>query len=363
MKAIKYMLWICAGVMFVTLVPPAWGYLNNGFETDYVYTMTTAGRITARSEATGGNMGDVRTDALYRSLTFTGSGTNNAQLFVGGVSASSGATDIVITELSPTGTVLKQKNLSTLLGSQPGSGSGIDFGSIRYNRFRNSLIVSANPNMNAAVSKAGMAWEIDLGLNTVLNTYQGMMVTDRGVYVGVNDRTGAMYMTSRSQGDMIAFDLLNPSTPYTTLINHLTIGDANWTLPKGVMYRDARLLTNGVPSTDDTVVICLNNNTNSAAMNEYYLDTVAHPMVNGNLALKGIPCYGWNPWNGQQDKVSGALWYGNYANYVTTLRADDTRQSFSTGGWLDAASPAPEPTSLILLGIGGLGLLIRRRAI
>lgn len=355
---------VCITATLVALLTESsWGFTNNGFQTDYAYALQTNGRLTARLESDGSNMGQLVASSTYVSLTFSGTGTNDARLFVVGPTSGS-TTDLTIAELNSTGGIVQQRNLSAILGQQPGS--KILTGNIRYNPFRNSLIVSANPN-SADISSPAKAWEVDLGLSALYNTYTGPAcgfesgtTTARSPMTSINTRTGAMYMMCRSQGDLIAFDTLNPASPYTTLISAATVGDANWVQPKAPIYRDARLLNNGLPASDDTVLTLLNRNS-GVPQNEYYLYQGAD--ANGNLIKRGSPINGNNSWLGQQDRISGDIWFGNYSNGLFVLRANDTVQSFqTTAGWWDVGSPAPEPVTLMLLALGGTALLRRRRS-
>ena len=72
-----------------------------------------------------------------------------------------------------------------------------------------------------------------------------------------------------------------------------------------------------------------------------------------------------NPYQAQQDDLTGNVWFAGNWRGTDVLRSDNTTQAWytSAGGCMDIDSPAPEPTSLILLVLGGLGLLIRRRPI
>ena len=62
----------------------------------------------------------------------------------------------------------------------------------------------------------------------------------------------------------------------------------------------------------------------------------------------------------------GATWHANqYAGYAFMLRADGTRVLISPeeAGWSDYTSPAPEPSTYAMFGMGllAMGAIARRR--
>ena len=111
---------ICVAVALAVYVQPVWGVLNNGFETDYVYVTRTMGdpntlQIRRHRESDGTEVDRLLPAGNWASLTFAGTGTNDARLFSIG---RSGTNDIEVAELSATGpNAVKTINLSTLAGS------------------------------------------------------------------------------------------------------------------------------------------------------------------------------------------------------------------------------------------------------
>lgn len=377
MRFIKYTPWICAGVLFVTSITPAWGILNNGFETDYVYLLRWSGtpsqstiRRNLESDGTEVGGGAERWQAGQDWATLTFSEGATARLFV----AKGSGTDITIGEVDSNGALLRSVALSTIIGGSPSTDT---FGNMRYNRMHNSLIVSARA--TAGTSAVGKAWEIDLGLGSLLHTYVGSSVPDaRPVDVAFNENTGALYMVSRNlgeasattMGDLIAFDTLSRleggvTTSYSTLVDGPTKqglpdpSDADWKNPSTVIYRQR-------PGGDDTVLTGQQGTTGLQSRNlmEHYVNTDLHaPDSEGNLILRGKPFQVKNFQNGQQDPYSGDVWMATWYGGWFGLHPDDTYVQYdaAVNGTQDLDSPIPEPGALSLLALGGLGLLIRRR--
>ena len=105
---------------------PVLGIPNNGFETDYVYVCRDplqGGQLRMYNEADGTRIGDLLPDGTnWESLTFAGTGSDDARLFV----ARNTGTDIEIAEVDSAGQTVKSANLSTILGAAVGP--ALDFG-------------------------------------------------------------------------------------------------------------------------------------------------------------------------------------------------------------------------------------------
>ncbi len=371
MRLTKYALWVSAAVMFVTSLTPAWGILNNGFETDYVYLIrgygtpyTTSIRRHLESDMTevGGGTARWQEGAGWKTLTFSGSQVDPARLFV----AKENGTDITVGELDSNGALIKSTDLSTLIGGSPNLSS---IGDIRYNRYHNSLILGAR----TATGNLGKAWEIDLGLSSLLHTYVGPGIPDvRPANIAFNERTGALYMISRNlneassttKGDLVAFSTVNrdiggQTSTWSLLVDGTTkqAGDSAWKNPGTVVYRDR--------GGDDTALTYQGGVTSAVPVMESWLDTTLHSVDgNGNLALRGKPGSTANTANGQQDELTGYIWTASFRGGLDVLRPDDTTQNFkpsADNGWeywdIDSPpyfgpvppiiSPTPNDTALV----------------
>jgi hypothetical protein len=387
MKLIEYTLWICAGVMFVTSVAPVWAFVTNGFDSDYVYVARTSSgdnrsaviRVHKESDGSEVTRWDPAVDpscGYWTTLSFAGGGGGGgARLFAAqplNMTNNWQGTDILIAELDASGHTIKSTPLSALMGGQL-PGAYLDLGNIRYNRYQNTLIVSADPNGND-VNAPATAWEIDLSLTSLVQTYVGPACgADRPINTAFDERTGRLIMSGRNlngnadKGNLIAFDTAGrvaggTTTAYTTLIDGPTRygTDTAWYKPVAPIYR-AGSPTRGDGS--DTVLDLAGAASSATPVYEAYLDTSLHPLApDGYLARRTLSASNYLGYNGQQDELTGDVWFANFRNGFSVLHADDTVTKFNSGNdWWDIDSPVPEPGTLSLLVLGGLGLLIRRR--
>jgi len=328
------------GVMVVSVAvisaSPAWAVLNNGFNTDWVYTLksefedfpavTTAENLRAYNKADADivdptRVWDAVSGSAWHTMTFAGTGTDDARLFVSRVNGTT--SDIEISEVHSIGFLIGGiTSLNALSGEIVGS-TNPDTGTIRYSPFSNSLFVTGNKDDGS--STPAIVYEVDLDLTTVLNTYTGPNVLRRSINIAINDRDGTLYMTNRNlnnpttpggltQGDLIAFDTSGGSTSsYTTLIEGFSLqndGEPNhyrWNDPQALIYRK------GATAADDTIVVAMNNSSSPRNPMEFYLDTTAHSVdVNGNLQFQNLlPKEIARGWNGQQQGGTGELILGN----------------------------------------------------
>lgn len=367
MGRMKYVLAIG---LIAGMLQPAWASLNNGFETGYVYVLREAsqgGYLGTYNEATGTSVATLLPNGSnWESLTFAGKGTNDARLFV----AKGTGSDIQISEYNASGQLLNTKNLSSLGVSL---GTGVSLGNIRYNRMHNTLVVAANPDVNSQ-NVAAKAWEINLGLNQLMHTYVGANLPNttvgeaRPVNIAFDESTGALMMISHhlgrtstdNKGNLIAFNTVGrtvggTTNAFTTLIDGgvYSAGNSTYTVPHTVMWRGTHN-----PSGRPTILIPTQYDANARPVLEFYLDAVDG---NGNLALRGTADNARRGWNGQLDDVTGQVWYGCVRGRIRGVWEDDSVTAWETDTryFLDADSPAPEPVTLALLGLGFL--MLRRR--
>jgi len=350
-------------IALLVVVSSGYGFVNNGFETDYVYVSRDAaqgGQLRMYRESDGTQVADLLPDGSnWLSLTFAGTGANDAQLFV----AKATAGDIEIARVNAAGQIQQSTYMSSLLGGPVGP--SLDACCIRYSSLHNSLFVSTNT--DTTQSTPAMAWEIDLGLSSLIHTYQGPTVPDRRVNIDI-DPAGNLYMTSRhlggslNQGDLIAFDTVGRAVGGTTSVfdtlidgSEYAAGDANYNQPSSPIFRGANN-----PSGRPTILLLANWDSSWVPELEFYLD---ERDANGNLVKRGEPISAKRGWNGQLDEVNGNIWFGSIRGGIMGLASDDTTTYWEgTRNWWDADSPAPEPATALLVLLGAVVLGLRPRS-
>jgi len=345
------------------LAQPGWAVVNNGFETDYLYVARSSGdnrlaRIRLHAERDGSQVADWNpaVDPNYgywTTLTFAGAGTNDARLFVAQAVLLPApdnwyGNDVLIAELDANGYTITSKLLSQLIGQSPGA--YLDLGNIRYNRYHNTLIVSADPDGNNP-SAAATAWEVNLSLSALVHTYVGPASGEsRPVNTAFDERTGRLIMGGRNLGNntdlgnLVAFDTAGrteggTTNVYTLLMNGPTRNstDSAWYKPVAPIYRA------GNPNRgdgSDTVLDLTGADANGAPAYEAYLDTVLHPPAADGLIRRPLAFSSYLGYNGQQDEVTGTVWVANFREGLSGLRSNDkTTQLLSGSDWWDVDSP------------------------
>ncbi|UCD29178.1 MAG: hypothetical protein JSV03_01460, partial [Planctomycetota bacterium] len=362
-----------------------YGYLNNGFETEDLYvseamynggTAADYGGLFQFDRTTGVSTQLQPNESHWASLTFSGTGTNDARLFVAKPSASDYATDVIIAELDASGNTVITKILSSLLGSAPGT--DISVGSLRYSSYHNTLFLGLNPDRKAVgnLSNLSMCYEINLDLNSIIKTYQGPVISMayssnpewqqdyNGVFVDINSRNGTLYMCAYNlgqlvddgRGDLIAFDtsLPSPVTTYTTLIDGTTANaTSQWLYPQCPAYRGQIL-----PDGRETIFVIQSGGTGWYKQREYYLDEVDD---DGNLVERVHPedLEWWmqrRPMRAQYESDTGIIIAPSYnggssrSAGIWFFNPDDSQNKFNAGdnwtqwhGFHDVASPGIQP--------------------
>jgi hypothetical protein len=333
----------------------------NGFIPDYVYVSrcssgdyrTASIRLHRKTDGTEVTRWDPGANPNYKywtTLTFSGVGRNDdARLFVAqplNMTDNWHGTDILIAELNASGVTLNSKPLSQLMGGQS-PGSYLDLGPIRYNRYHNTLIVSADPNGND-VNALATAWEVDLSLSTLVHTYVGPACgAGRPIATAFDERTGRLIMGGRNlnnnadKGNLIAFETAGrvasgTTTAYTTLIDGPTryTTDTAWYKPVAPIYRA------GSPTRGDGSDTVLDLTGAAAGGAQTYEALLYQYAGDGSLARRTLTCTNYLGYNGQQDESTGQVWFANFRNGFSVLSNDDSVTRFQSGNdWWDIDTP------------------------
>ncbi|MHC4671963.1 MAG: immunoglobulin domain-containing protein [Planctomycetota bacterium] len=302
----------------VLCTSPVYAVLNNGFETDWLYTSIawwgdetepTRGDLIAYDEQTGAVMATLQDFAKWESLCFYGTSANDdARLFVARRATGHISTDITIAELNPSGGTIKSVLLRSLNNAPASIGPQLYVGSLRYSGFHGTFFISLCT--DEADPGTALAYEIDLALTTVLNTYTGPGITNPP-RISINKDNGRLYMVGTfligaQKGRLIEFDTSGGSTStYNTLIDGdiYQPGDSQWNNPACPIYRGSNHPENNRPT-----VMVMNGgsagNTNYPVM-EFYLDQTDG---NGNLVKRQNAYLAKrSQWQGQVDEYTGAI--------------------------------------------------------
>ncbi|UCD28411.1 MAG: immunoglobulin domain-containing protein [Planctomycetota bacterium] len=298
--------------------PTAWGVLNNGFETDWLYTSIawwgdetdpTRGDLIAYDEQTGAVMATLGNFEKWESLTFYGTSANDdARLFVARRATGSVSTDITIAELNSSGGTIKSVLLRSLNNAPSTIGPQLYVGSLRFSSFHGTLFLSLCT--DEADPGTALVYEVDLALTSVLNTYTGPGISNPP-RISIDKNNGKLYMAGTfliagQNGYLIAFDTSAGSTSsYTMLIDGDTYkpGDSGWNNPACPIYRGSNHPENNRPT-----IMVMNMGTSGATnypVMEFYLDETD---ANGNL-VKRQNAY-WarrSQWQGQVDEYTGSI--------------------------------------------------------
>ncbi len=396
------------------LCAPAVAGFSNGFNSDYCYALQGANVVTY-NQATGANMGTVGTGFSGETLTFSGSSVPGqytpagARLFTASAFDRSGDTradDICISEWDSAGNELRRTYLYTAVGGYlaPNLSYGLALGTIRYNPVNKTLIVSANPSNNNPTIQLSKAWEIALpdwqytgsvtgGTATLVHTYTLLdnkknrtcidVAPDGTMYV-----TGYNYGTSGSGRPKISKTPTNPADPNFGVNTVVLDGPAYYAATAdSQFYQQSAIVWREVDRAGDGVMVPeLNTAMESAGgvyqpyawdwVGPYHLGlgpfgevgrigTPGDDSASSNWRCRGV--------RAQRDPLTGEAFivgnqsdgtqYGGVLQVTPVYPRNSNSQVFDPAmATSDAASPIPEPATLVLLGLGGVLVLRRRRA-
>jgi len=365
-------------------VSPLSAFDNNGFETDWVYAITTySSELSAYRESDGAKMATLIDpfpgypnpnrvkDTCYDgwdSLTFAGTTSNNdARLYV--VKAMprqdpdcgpQHPKDAVIIEVGPEGCshdgtdARKYVRLKDLLGVSQ-VGPYVRIGTIRFSSFHNSIFLSIDTDYRNDTLPVKI-YEIDLELTAILNTYTGANVHNDEPNMAVSPIDGTLYVCEPNmgqpdgdvvprtgEGDLIAIDTSGGSTSsYTTLIDGPTYQPVNalWNRPLCPIYRGIHN-----PTGRPTILVQFGRDVNSTPVLEFYLDANDgnYPPA-GNLIYRGSPFSQLRmSWRGQFDEITSTVMaarlFDGTAGIDLLAPDDSVRRIANSYGFQDADSP------------------------
>lgn len=392
------------GLVLISLLStPLYAALSNGFETDYIYAnVSGASTINIYSQADGslqGSLAGIGEESITFSCSPTpGVNTPKGARFFGSSAydwdGNGTADDIRISEWDAAGNIVKRAYLGNSFGGGGTLGNNaaaLRAGSLRYNPVKNTLIVGANVGNNLGANSK--AWEFSLpdwagvsGNVSLVHTYTLPAAWRNRTNIAINPNDGMMYMTGydlgsgkNGKGNVYETPTVSPTGVNTLILNGATMNGVSggcWYKPAGITYRE---LDNGTPE----LIVGMENVSN--AYQPFCLGWNPGSMVHGGpypvVGRYGTPGDDVLPAqdpnrvraiHAQTDPLTGeAFLVGNEAGHgddggilsVTPLMPRNTGSMIIDGNIAitDAASPAPEPATLLLLGLGALPLLRRRR--
>jgi hypothetical protein len=389
------------------LAVPALAAVSNGFNTDHVYGL--AGAVTnIYDQATGASVGSLPVGGVD-TLTFSCSttpGVNTpagARLFTAVPFDRSGNgknDDIRIAEWDSAGNELRRTYLQTAFGTlAPNPSYALTLGTLRYNQVNNTLIVSANPGNKTPGTIAQKAWEFQLPDWAYSGSVAGGTVTPVHTYTMLNGYKnrcnidiapdGMMYTTGynygsgtsgRSKISRTPTDPLHPDFGNNIVVldgpaYYTASGNGQFYQQSAIVYVDCeRAAGVFVPE----LITSFESTTNQTQVHgwDWNGPWVGGQGPFGEVGRIGTPggAVGWRARGirGQRDPLTNEVFMvGNVSGTagmggILQLGAGPPRYSGSfviddLVGIGDAASPAPEPATLMLLAIGLVPMLRRRR--
>ncbi|MHC4499991.1 MAG: hypothetical protein ACYS21_12855, partial [Planctomycetota bacterium] len=289
------------------------------------------GSVRVLDQTTGEALGTIQpAGTKWHTLTFSGTGSNDTRLFMAKEDDVDIA-DIIISEIDSAGnTVVGQDtSLKAIFASSaipyPADHGDVGCWNMRYSQSHDSLFLAVNPHQSNAVQDQATIHEINLELDTVLNTYQAGLIDDSAlVYIdidGHNDRiyVGAKTLVSANSG-IVAVD--TPGGALTTLIDGSRAGGLWSTNPfSGLVFRN-----NNNPENAKTLMVVFGPPPGAqypaatlSPVSEYYLDQVDG---NGDLLLRQEEAYQSvrYPGTAQLDEVEGTTMQVRYVKEQGSMR-------------------------------------------
>jgi hypothetical protein len=399
------------GLVLVSLLSsmPAHAAISNGFNTDYCYAMVSGGGgVNMYDQTSGSNMGNIATIA-DDTMTFSASSTPGvntpagARMFTASGFDRSGdgkADDIVVREYDAAGNELRRSYLYTAFGGYlaPDLSKPLMIGTLRYNSVNNTLVVSANPgNKTGTSGTPSKAWEFQLpdwassggvtgGTVTPVHTYTLLSNYKNRTCIDVAP-DGTMYATGYNYGSgtsgrsSISSSSTIPGDPQfdvnTVLLDGVTYfnntGDTQHYQLSAIAWRQM-----DAPDNTPEILTC---NESTTTLYQPYAWRFNISGVGGGpypiLARVGTPgadiapaCNRRRGIRAQRDPLTGEVFMvGNDGGPEAGVLQVRSILPRNTGSMVfdpnlaivDAASPAPEPATLLLLALGLMPMLRRRR--